>query len=1008
MTQGPPIGYPATGRAPGHRPPPPRGPTPIPPARPTTPRITLPAAPALAAGHGRAALLTADGELLVLSAEAAAEQMRHLPPPLVIHAPATFRRLTLRRLPAFDLLELFAFVLPAHTAPPTARGLALALDYDPPAAGLEAEAALLPTLAADLLRRLAAGRDLALNRDAAGLAAALGQGGSAWAWAPHVLDALGQPHARATAEALQVWKRLPEWEEAPPPPPPAAHPVGEAETRARLAALLGPDAEQRPGQADYAGAAAAAFAAREVRGDPHLVLAEAGTGTGKTLGYIAPASLWAEKNHGAVWISTYTRHLQRQIDQELARLYPDPAERRRRVVVRKGRENYLCLLNLEDAIRATSRGLDAGAPVALGLLARWVLATRDGDLQGGDLPGWFAELFGPGTLPALADRRGECIHAACPHWKRCFIEHTIRRARGADLVVANHALVMAQAAWGGLDDNAVPSRYVFDEGHHLFDAADGAFAAELSGAETAELRRWLLGAEGGRSRARGLRRRLDELVAGKASLETMLDAALQAARALPAYGWAQRLADDTPGQATLAPPSDPGAAPGAEPGEETDRTDHEPGGDARGARHANPTETVLRLLRRQVLARAGAEAETAGFALECDLFPPVADLPEAAELLARALRRLAEPLATLRERLLARLEDEAEEMDSPTRLRIEAIGRSLLRRAIQPLGAWQAMLRSLAEPPAEPGTRAEHVLFLRLERRPGGAAGFAREVDVGLHRHWLDPTVPFAATLAAPAQGLLVTSATLRDSDDADPEAAWHAAEARVGAPHLPSPAIRAALPSPFDYAAQTRAFVVTDVAGGDIAALAAAYRALFLAAGGGALGLFTAIGRLIAVQRRIAAPLEAAGIPLLAQHVDAMDNATLVEIFRTEEETCLLGTDAMRDGVDVPGRALRLVVFEKVPWPRPDILHRERRVHLSGADPRGYDDRIARLRLRQAFGRLIRRASDRGVFVLLDRRTPGRLLSAFPAGVDVRRVGLAQAVTETAAFLADRGDADG
>ena len=157
-------------------------------------------------------------------------------------------------------------------------------------------------------------------------------------------------------------------------------------------------------------------------------------------------------------------------------------------------------------------------------------------------------------------------------------------------------------------------------------------------------------------------------------------------------------------------------------------------------------------------------------------------------------------------------------------------------------------------------------------------------------------------------------------------------------------------------------------------------------------------------VHARIAPDLESSGITLYAQHVDAMDNATLVDIFRTEEESCLLGTDAMRDGVDVPGRALRLVVFEKMPWPRPDILHRERRVHLSGGDPKSYDDRIVRLRLRQAFGRLIRRGSDRGVFVLLDRQTPTRLLSAFPAGVVVRRVGLKQAAEETRAFLEDGG----
>ena len=163
----------------------------------------------------------------------------------------------------------------------------------------------------------------------------------------------------------------------------------------------------------------------------------------------------------------------------------------------------------------------------------------------------------------------------------------------------------------------------------------------------------------------------------------------------------------------------------------------------------------------------------------------------------------------------------------------------------------------------------------------------------GCNRHWLDPTIPFAATLAAPAQGLLITSATLRDSGDRDPEIAWTSAEARVGALHLPSPAIRAAVASPFDYAEQTRAFVVSDVASGNLDQLAAAYRALFMASDGGALGLFTAISRLRAVHAKIAPELEAAGIPLYAQHVDAMGNATLVDIFRAEEESCLLGTDA-------------------------------------------------------------------------------------------------------------------
>ena len=128
------------------------------------------------------------------------------------------------------------------------------------------------------------------------------------------------------------------------------------------------------------------------------------------------------------------------------------------------------------------------------------------------------------------------------------------------------------------------------------------------------------------------------------------------------------------------------------------------------------------------------------------------------------------------------------------------------------------------------------------------------------------------------------------------------------------------------------------------------------------------------------------------------MSTATLVDIFRAEEDSCLLGTDAVRDGVDVPGRSLRLIVFDRVPWPRPDILHRARRPHFGGVH---YDDRITRLRLRQAYGRLVRRADDRGVFAILDRALPSRLLGAFPEGVPVIRLPLVDAVEETARFLA-------
>lgn len=951
--------------------------------------------PCLVAGWRRASLLSGDGEVLDLAAGDLDRVLADQGPPLLVHAPASWARLGVAPRPAYDLLELFAFACPAVTAAPTPRGLALALDLPPPR-DRERAAMMLHDIAERLLARV---RDLASTPNAPEIVAiARRMAEAGWGWGAAVLAALRDggasiPGRMDPADALRIWRRLPKWEETAPRPPPATHPVAPAEARTRLAGLLGRSAESRAGQSDYAHAAAAAFAPRAVRGDPVVLLAEAGTGTGKTLGYLAPASLWAERNQGTVWISTYTRHLQRQIEAESRRVYADHSHAARaRVVLRKGRENYLCLLNMEEAVNVAAQAPAAPAAIPLGLIARWARASADGDILGGDLPGWFVELFGRAYTAGLADRRGECIHGACPHYQTCFVEHSIRRARHADLVVANHALVMVQAAMHGRfgpagDEDAMPTRYVFDEGHHLFDAADSAFAVTFSGAEAAELRRWLLGAEGARSRARGLRRRLDELVAGHEGLEGPLDAALQAARALPAPGWALRL---SPAR-EMVDGSDDGSTPG------------EPALD-------NPSEALLHRLRAQVLARiAGAAPGAPGRQAECDVHPVPDEVAAMAARLERALDRIAAPLNTLVERLLARLEDEGDDLDAPTRLRIEAAARTILRRAVGPIEAWSGMLRDLGDPPPEPGMIPVHVLFLRLEAREGQTLETG---EVGLHRHWLDPTVPFAATLAAPAHGLLVTSATLRDEpgpaeDASRPDAprldaaeeGWRAAEAHVGANHLPSPALRASVASPFDYARQTRTFVVGDVAHGETAALAGAFRTLFSASGGGALGLFTAISRLRAVHARLAPALEADGIGLYAQHVDAMDNATLVDIFRTETDSCLLGTDAMRDGVDVPGRALRLVVFERVPWPRPDILHRERRTHLAG-EGGGYDDRIARLRLRQAFGRLIRSAGDRGVFVLLDRRMPSRLLGAFPRGVDVERVGLAQAAAAIRDFL--------
>jgi ATP-dependent DNA helicase DinG len=934
----------------------------------------LPEAPAIVPSRaaGGAVVVSADGEVDELGSEAALKLIER-EPVLLVHAGFTARRIARGRpfgAPGphvLDLMELFAFVHPAEPCLPTPEGLARALGLD---AGDTPEtlALTLHAAAARMLTRLR-DRNLPDRPSAARTAFRMAEGG--WAWGPGVVaalaDALGREGRPPAGRGFDIWNELPEWEEQAPRAPAGALPISDAEARARLAELAGADAERREGQADFAGTAAFAFGPREAAGAPNVVIAEAGTGIGKTIGYIAPASLWATRNKGTVWISTYTKNLQRQLDQELSRLYPDPAEKAEKTVIRKGRENYLCLLNFAEL--ADRAALSGGATV-IGLVARWAKASRDGDMVGGDFPAWLAGRLGGATgRTGLTDRRGECVYTACPHYRKCFIERAIRKARRAEIVVANHALVMRQAALdramgeivraktsdtaGGAEDEApsgreARSRFVFDEGHHIFDAADGAFSASISGVETAELRRWIRGAEGQRGRrGRGLDERIGDLIGGDNPAEDALVAALSAAAALPAPGWTARLKDGVP----------------------------------RGA-----AEKFLVLVRQQVHARA--EDNDGPFSLEAETDPPAAGLVAAASELDNALAWLVAPLKLIAERLRARLDDEAEDLDTGIRIRMDAAARGLDRRARILIPAWRSMLTSLNAAIPE-----EFVDWFSVERI------FGREGDVGMHRHWRDPTIPFANAVLEPAHGVLITSATLRDRliDETEDDEGWETAEIRTGAAHLALPARRAFMASPFDYDKQVRIFVVRDVARDDMDQVASAYRELFRAAGGGALGLFTAIHRLRTVYEKIVVPLEEAGLTLYAQHVDALDTGTLVDIFRSEKHSCLLGTDAVRDGVDVPGDALRMIVFDRVPWPRPDILHKARREVFGKAR---YDDMLTRLRLKQAFGRLIRRAGDRGVFVALDARLPTRLTSAFPPGVAVHRVGLAEALAEARAFL--------
>lgn len=900
------------------------------------------------AGTGALAV-TAEGEVERLTRLQAAERLRG-GSVLVCHAGFTASRLGAkpppRRPDLHDILEFFAFIRPAEQCTPSPRGVARALGLPLPETPEEEAIALFRALGR--LRADAGHPDYPYQDFFWPVASALAQVN--WSWTPH----LPAPPANLPGAGLEVWTRLPEWSERGSRTPRGTADLTPERVAAGLRAVLGPERSPREGQTDYALAAAQAFGGGK---ETALVLAEAGTGIGKTLGYLAPALLWAEETGGPVWISTYTKNLQRQLDAELARLFPDPMQRNRHVAVRKGRENYICLLNFQEAAGLAALGGRGVDPVTLGLIARWVRYSRDGDMVGGDFPAWL------GSLEGLTDKRGECLHTACSHYRKCPIERAARRARQARVVVANHALVLSRAAQDlhlppdaneGERMGEPPSHLIFDEGHHLFDAADSAFSAHLTGTELSDLRRWVRGPEArGRLRVRGLAERIGDLIDDLPDGPDLIRQAQRAAADLPGPGWQGRLRQESP---------------------------------------AGPCEAFLAALRAHVLEKA--EVRTSGAQMEAAVHPAPDVLVRAGGLCGDVLLALETPLADLARGLRAAI-DRAGEPDAPphepaTLSRMETAARALERRAHGLIAGWRRMLAALAE-----GAPDSFVDWASLDH------AFGRLADAGLHSHYIDPMVPLAAHVYGPARGVIVTSATLRDAPDEpgtdDPEG-WRSAAVRLGASRLPRPPVTAAVPSPFDYAAQTRVFVLTDVGRDDTSDVANALAELFLAAGGGAVGLFTAIRRLKAVYAELAPRLGEAGLPLFAQHVDAMDTGTLVDVFREETDSCLLGTDAVRDGVDVQGRSLRLMALDRVPWPRPDILHKARRAQAGG---RTLDDEIVRLRLKQAYGRLIRHEDDKGVFVVLDRRTPSRLLAALPPGVSVARVPLCEATAEIRSFLA-------
>jgi ATP-dependent DNA helicase DinG len=250
-------------------------------------------------------------------------------------------------------------------------------------------------------------------------------------------------------------------------------------------ALLGPEGpiaqaharyEDRPSQRAMAQRIAALYNSGGVG------LLEAGTGVGKSLGYLVPALRWAKANRERTVVSTNTINLQEQlVGKDLPFLRGALKDQEVRFAMLKGWRNYVCLARLEQARSAGNALFEEGMAGELEVIDRWARRSGDGSLS--DLPTTpRAEVWD--EVSAEPDL---CTRFKCPHFDKCFVFKARREAAQADVIVVNHHLLLSDVAVrrasGNWDDAAVLPAYtrlVIDEGHHLEDAAAAHLGASVS------------------------------------------------------------------------------------------------------------------------------------------------------------------------------------------------------------------------------------------------------------------------------------------------------------------------------------------------------------------------------------------------------------------------------------------------------------------------------------------------------------------------------------------------
>jgi ATP-dependent DNA helicase DinG len=210
------------------------------------------------------------------------------------------------------------------------------------------------------------------------------------------------------------------------------------------------------------------------------LVAEAGTGTGKTLAYLVPAILSGRR----VIVSTATKTLQEQIWQKDIPLLRDACGLAFSAAYLKGRANYYCLARGEEFARAPTFAAREEAPLWPRIEA-WARETSTGDRSELDLPDHFL------TWKDLSATSESCVGRECPRWEACFVTRARAQAAEADVLLVNHHLFFADLAMrtsrAGVEILPEHDVVVFDEAHALEEVATEYFGLQVSSYRVEEL-----------------------------------------------------------------------------------------------------------------------------------------------------------------------------------------------------------------------------------------------------------------------------------------------------------------------------------------------------------------------------------------------------------------------------------------------------------------------------------------------------------------------------------------